>query len=332
MRLQLNVGQSTELLHVVKGAFVPKNALASGTTAQSASLDATAVMLLMLICFLLAGGQVAIKIANDGLSPILQAGLRSLGAAALLGAFAVARGVRLFGCDGILWSALLAGLLFAAEFALLYPGLQRTTAAHGVILLYTSPFVVAVGAHVLIPGERLTRFKLAGLLLAFAGVATVTLGRDASAVAHHARPTLEGDLLCLAAAVAWGLLTLVIRASRLAKLPTERVTFLLLAISAPVLLGLSLALGETGVTSLAPKILGAFAFTVVFVGFVSFTTTNWLLTRYPATKVMAFLLLTPVLGVLAGHLILGETLAPSLLAGLALVLTGLWLVNRPAPA
>jgi drug/metabolite transporter (DMT)-like permease len=45
---------------------------------------------------------------------------------------------------------------------------------------------------------------------------------------------------------------------------------------------------------------------------------------------MAFLLLTPVFGVLAGHLILGEALAPSLLAGLALVLAGLWLVNRPA--
>jgi len=284
-----------------------------------------------MICILLAVGQVAIKIANAGLSPILQAGLRSLAAAVLLGTFARVRGVRLFARDGILWPALLAGILFAAEFALLYPGLQSTTAAHGVILLCTSPFVVAMGAHVLIPGERLTRFKLAGLLLAFAGVATVTLGRDTLAGAH-ARPTLEGDLLCLAAAIAWGLLTLVIRTTRLAKVPSERVTFLMLAISAPVLVGLSLALGEAGVTSLEPKILGAFAFTVVFVAFVSFTTTNWLLTRYPATKVMAFLLLTPVFGVLSGHLILGEALAPSLLIGLALVVTGLWLVNRPARA
>ncbi len=305
--------------------------MASGTTAQFASLDAKAALLLLMICVLLAVGQVAIKIANAGLSPVLQAGLRSLAAAVLLGTYAGVRGVRLFARDGILWPALLAGFLFAIEFALLYPGLQNTTAAHGVILLYTSPFVVAVGAHVLIPGERMTRFKLAGLLLAFAGVATVTLGRDASSAAH-ARPTLEGDLLCLAAAVAWGLLTLVIRSTRLAKVATERVTFLLLAISAPLLLGLSFVIGEAGVTSLEPKILGAFAFTVVFVAFVSFTTTNWLLTRYPATKVMAFLLLTPVFGVLAGYLILGETLAPSLLAGLALVVTGLWLVNRPTRA
>ncbi len=47
---------------------------------------------------------------------------------------------------------------------------------------------------------------------------------------------------------------------------------------------------------------------------------------------MAFLLLTPVLGVLAGHLLLGEALYPSLVAGLGLVLAGLWLVNRPPPS
>src|SRR5690606_40676690 len=65
------------------------------------------------------------------------------------------------------WPGLLVSVLFALEFALLYPGLQHTTAAHAVILLYTSPFVVALGAHFLIPGDRLTTAKVAGLLLAW---------------------------------------------------------------------------------------------------------------------------------------------------------------------
>ena len=64
-------------------------------------------------------------------------------------------------------------------------------------------------------------------------------------------------------------------------------------------------------------------------GFV-FTATNWLFLRYPASRVMAFLLLTPVFGVLAGHLVLGEALTSHLIAGLGLVVAGLWLVNRPA--
>ncbi|MEZ5854215.1 MAG: DMT family transporter [Hyphomicrobiaceae bacterium] len=91
------------------------------------------------------------------------------------------------------------------EFALLYPGLKLTTAAHGVILLYTSPFVVAIGAHFLIANDRLTRAKVAGMMLAFAGVAIVVLGRTPAPGSGAALngPTLVGDLMCLGAALAW---------------------------------------------------------------------------------------------------------------------------------
>ena len=317
-----------------KAQPTPLSAAESSATPRHATLDAAAIALLLLICVLLAGGQVAIKIANDGISPLLQAGLRSAAAAVLLGGFAIWRGVKLFVRDGIFGPALLAGCFFAAEFALLYPGLARTTAAHAVILLYTSPFVVAAGAHWLIPGDRLTSAKVTGLVLALAGVAIVVLGRTTPGnleASTSGGPTLVGDLLCLAGGLAWGLLTLTIRATRLARVAPERVTFNQLVISAPILCGLSLLLGEPGLTNPTPRVLGAFAFTVVFVGFISFTTTTWLLTRYPASRVMAFLMLTPVFGVFVGHLVLGEDLSFSLLAGLVLVVTGLWFVNRPVP-
>jgi drug/metabolite transporter (DMT)-like permease len=197
-----------------------------------------------------------------------------------------------------------------------------------VILLYTSPFVVAVGAHFLIPGDRLTTAKLAGLCLAFAGVAVVLIGREETTGGRG--PTLLGDLLCLGAAFAWGALTLNIRATRLATVAAERVTFIQLAISGVLLCGLSILLGEEGITDPRPTVLGAFLFTVVFVAFFVFTTTTWLFQHYPASRVMAFLMLTPLFGVIAGWLLLGERIGPSLLAGLGLVVSGLWLVNRPA--
>ncbi|MGE0697768.1 MAG: DMT family transporter [Hyphomicrobiaceae bacterium] len=302
------------------------------------TLDALAVALLLVMCGCLAVGQVAIKVANAGISPLMQAGLRSAGAAALLGILAAVRGKRLLAFDRTVWPSLLVSVLFAAEFALLYPGLRLTTASHAVILLYTSPFVVALGAHFLLPGDRLTLAKLTGLLLAFAGVATVVLGKDvvatatAPATSAAAGPTLLGDLLCLGGALAWGGLTLVIRASALKKVSPERVTFVQLLLSAPMLVGLSLALGEPGFTDPTSLHWAAFGFTVVFVGFFVFTATNWLYLRYPASRVMAFLLLTPVFGVVAAHLLLGEALSPNLVAGLALVVAGLWLVNRaPGP-
>jgi drug/metabolite transporter (DMT)-like permease len=312
-------------------ADVKSNVAAPAMNLRHTMLDSTAVSLLLLVCVLLAIGQVAIKVANTGISPIMQAGLRSVVAALVVGAVALIRGVPLFRGDGVVWPALLAGAFFAAEFAFLYPGLARTTAAHAVILLYTSPFVVAVGAHFLVPGDRLTMVKTLGLTFALGGVAIVTFGRDATtAISPSQGPTLAGDLLCLAGALAWGLLTLTLRATRLASVSPERVTFLLLAISAPMLLTLSMVMGEPGIVNPTPLVLGAFAFTVVFVAFFCFTATNWLLTRYPASRVMAFLLFTPVFGVLAGHLLLGEDLGASLVAGLVLVLAGLWLVNRPS--
>lgn len=312
---------------------MPPSAPAVGQQpARQQSLDAFAVGLLLVMCVCLAVGQVAIKVANAGISPLMQAGLRSGAAALVLGFIALARGVPLFARDRMFWPGLLVSLFFTIEFALLYPGLQLTTAAHAVILLYTSPFVVAVGAHFLIPGDRLTTPKLAGLLLAFAGVATVVLGREADATGAPASagPTLLGDLLCLGGAFAWGFLALTIRASRLKTVAPERVTFMQLALSAPLLAALSVLLGEPGLTEPTPIHWAAFAFTVVFVAVFVFTSTTWLFLHYPASRVMAFMLLTPVFGVLAGHLILGEALSHTLIAGLGLVIAGLWFVNRPA--
>lgn len=295
------------------------------------NLDAFAILLMTAMCICLAVGQVAIKVANAGISPVLQAGMRSLAGAVLIGLFAKARGVKLFARDGIFGPALLTSLFFAAEFALLYPGLKLTTAAHAVILLYTAPFVVAAGAHLLIPGDRLTGVKLAGLILAMGGVAAVMLGKE-SAVAGVAGPTLIGDLMCLGGALAWGGLTLTIRSTRLTKVAPERITFIQLAVSGPLLVVASPLIGEAGFTEPTPLTWAAFAFTVVFVAGFVFTTTTWLFTRYPASRVMAFMLLTPVFGVVAAHVLLGEALGANLLAGLALVVAGLWLVNRPAQA
>ena len=119
-------------------------------------LDVRAVLVLIACCACWGVNQAAIKIANAGISPTLQVGLRSIFAGVLVFAWAQLRGVRLFERDGTLWPGLLAGLMFSVEFMVLYIGLDLTTASRGVVLLYLSPFVVAVGAHYLIPGDRLT--------------------------------------------------------------------------------------------------------------------------------------------------------------------------------
>lgn len=287
-------------------------------------LDVFAVGVLTLLCIFLGIGQVAMKVANAGISPILQAGLRSLLGAGLVGLWCLFRGVSLRMAPIVIAPMLLSAAFFTIEFALLYPGLERTTASRAVIFLYTSPLVVAAGAHFLIPGDRLTWSRSAGLLAALAGVSIVLAGREASGVS-----SLTGDLLCLGGGIAWGFLALSVRATRLAREPAERVIFMQLLISGVLLSLISHALGERGITDLSPLIVSAFGYTVIFVAFITFTTSLWLMTRYPASRVMAFLMITPAFGVAAGVVLLGEPLTIHLGVGLAVVILGLWLVNRP---
>ena len=147
---------------------------------QKTELDRLAIGLMVLFCTIWGLQQVAIKIASAGISPIWQAGLRSIGASVIVLLWSWLRGVRLFERDGTLLPGLLAGLLFAIEFALIFVGLQYTTAARGVIFLYTAPFFVALGAVWLLPQETMRRAQWAGMALAFAGV-LVLFGEGGSA-------------------------------------------------------------------------------------------------------------------------------------------------------
>jgi drug/metabolite transporter (DMT)-like permease len=291
-------------------------------------LDVRAVLVVVACCACWGVNQVAIKIANAGISPVLQVGLRSAFAVILVFVWSRARGVRLFERDRTLWPGIVAGLIFGLEFVLMYLGLQHTTASRGVVLLYLAPFVVAFGAHYLIPGDRPSVAKVTGLAAALAGLA-VAMGEG---LAAPGRPTLLGDLLSLMAAVMWGATTVFIRASALKRAAPEKVLVYQLAVSAAILPPLSWLLGEPGITDLSPSVLGGFAYTVVVVAFASYIAWFWLVRNYPPTRISAFTFLSPVFGVMAGSLMLGEAFTPSLAVALALIAFGIYLVNRPGRA
>jgi drug/metabolite transporter (DMT)-like permease len=288
-------------------------------------LDAAAVLAVTACCASWGINQVAIKIANAGISPVLQVGLRSAVALVFVFAWARARGVRLFERDRTLWAGIVAGLLFGSEFFLMYVGLQHTTASRGVVLLYLAPFVVAFGAHYLIPGDRLSVLKVIGLAAALAGLAAAMW----EGLAAPGRPTLLGDLLSLAAAVMWGATTVFIRSSRLKRSAPEKVLLYQLAVSAAIMPPLSYLMGEPGITDPSAHVLWAFAYTVVVVAFASYVAWFWLVRNYPPTRISAFTFLSPVFGVVSGNLLLGEAFTPSLAVALALIALGIYLVNRP---
>lgn len=290
-------------------------------------LDAAAMALMVLLCACWGFNQVAIKLANAGISPLLQAGLRSAGSALLVWAWARYRGVRIFTRDGSLGVGLLIGLLFAGEFLFLYRGLLYTTASRAVLFLYTSPFVVAIGAHLYIPGERLRPIQGVGLLCAFLGTA-IAFG-DALNLPTHAQ--LMGDAMAFIAALLWGATTVLVKASRLATVSPHKVLLYQLGVSAILLPILSVAAGEPGIVAATPLVIGMLAYQIVAVAFASYLSWFWLISHYPAGRLSSFSFLTPIFGLAAGALVLGEPITATLLLALLLVGVGIYLVNRPQP-
>lgn len=294
-------------------------------------LDGTAISLLLACCLFWGFQQVLVKATIPEIPPVLQASVRFAGATLILWLWCVVRGIRLFERDGSLLPGLVAGGLFAAEFAALFVGLQYTSASRLTVFVYTSPLWVAALVPLLVKSERLRASQWLGVACAF--VAVVFAVHEGFAGTPVASDVWLGDCLALLAGMLWGLTTVVIRTTRLAKVSAEKLLFYQVAVSSVTLPWLSLGLNEPWSALLR---LSTFGWTSLLVqttigAFASYLAWMWLLGRYPATRVSVFVFLTPVFALVFGALWLDETVTVRLLVALALVALGIVLVNRKSP-
>jgi len=292
---------------------------------ENQMLDFTAMGVLLLLCASWGLQQVAIKVAIQGISPLLQSSIRSMGGTILIWIWMMVRREPMIERDGTLWWGIAAGLLFAGEFVLIYWGLEYTNASRAVIFLYMSPFVVALGAQLFIPDEHLQMIQVIGLCCAFLGIVVAF----SESLTYHTRQMLIGDSMLAVAAILWGATTVLIKASPLGKIKPSKTLFYQLSVSAVVLPLGSLAKGEAGIVRLTPLIVGSLVYQTVWVAFITYLAWFWLIRNYPPSRLASFTFLTPLFGVLAGGLLLNEPITRSLLLALVLVGTGIYLVNRP---
>jgi drug/metabolite transporter (DMT)-like permease len=279
---------------------------------------------MLVLCLSWGFNQVSAKIAIYEIPPMIQAATRSVGAALIVAAWCKARGIRLLSRDGTLLAGLAAGAAFSIEFILIYRGLLYTTAGRAVLFIYTAPFFVALGARWFLPADRFHWSQWTGLALSFAGIA-LAFGLPTPAADPR---QLIGDVMMLGAAIGWAATTLIIKASSLNRVSAEKVMLYQLVVSAPVLGLCALLFGEHMSAMPSALALGALGYQIVWVVSVTFVVWFALIARYSANRLTAFTFLTPLFGVAAGHLVLGEPLTPAFAAAVALVAAGLVLVNR----
>ena len=283
------------------------------------------VVALLILALIWGANMAIIKIGARELAPLFMAGLRSLVASACLYIWMKAKGVTLFPSKRILVHGIVVGLLFGWEFGFIYVGLGYTLASRTYILVYSSPFFVALGAHFFLEGDRLNPWKAGGLILAFAGVVALFM-KDLGSFSLSALP---GDLMALAGGALWGSTTVYVKKYLSHRTVPLQTLFYQVLFSAPLLLFMSVVLEDTIVSSFSLAAGFSVFYQCIIVAFLSYLVWFKLIHRYPVSLLHGFSFFTPVFGVfLSGALILGEVVSPSLIVAMALVSLGTVLVNR----
>lgn len=284
-------------------------------------VDAPVALAMLGLCSIWAFQQIAVKATLHDAAPVLQIGLRSVLAALCVAAYMRARG------QAMHWRAharagVVVGVLFGLEFLLVSAALSRTSAAHTVVFLYTSPLWAALGLHLRLRDERMNAGQWAGVLLAFAGVAWAFMAGDA----RPGGTSWQGDLAALGAGLAWGLTTVSLRGSVLARAQAAETLMYQLLGASTLLLAVALLSGQTALRptwALAASLL----FQSVVVAFLTFLAWFALLRRYVAATLGVYTFFTPVLGVVFGAWLLGEALQAAFIQGALAVLLGVVAVS-----
>lgn len=302
----------------------PSSVAGAPPVSASQRLTPGAAAALTGVCLLWGLNVVMMKISTEGFPPALTAGLRNLVAA---GIFAVVLAVMrqpLFYRDRRLRDGIIIGLLFGLDFFFMYTGLRYTNASRAVIFMYTHPIWVALGAHFLFSYDRLTWRRVLGLALALAGIVTVFGTRTSDLPPGY----WMGDLMQVGSALFWAATTVYIkRMSEHYELSAVHVLFYQLLFSIPLLLLAALAFERGFAIRVTPLVAWSLAYQTIVIASISYLIWYWMIARFHVTNLVVFTMLTPLFGVVAGALILGEDLSSWLLLGLVLVLAGIYLVT-----
>lgn len=285
------------------------------------------IVVLLVLAMTWGGNMAFIKIAEREIAPLFMCGLRSAVAALCIFLWMQIRHIPVFSSGRLTLHGVVVGFLFGAEFALIYAGLKYTLASRTYILVYTAPFFVALGAHFFLSGDRLNRWKLTGLIIAFLGVSLLFANNPG------ASPTgmLTGDLMALAAGALWAATTVYIKRYLVGRATPMQTLFYQVFFSVPLLFGASLLIEGPFVTGFSALTAVSLFYQCIIVASISFIFWFEMVHRYPISLLHAFTFFVPVFGVtLSGALILGESITIRLITALVMVGLGMLAVNyRP---
>jgi O-acetylserine/cysteine efflux transporter len=266
----------------------------------------------------------AIKVSLEYAPPVLFAGMRTL-----LCGLVVALAALAWGGRANLRRDWPVYLLLAALNVVLFMGLQTFTILYmpsgsAAIVIYLQPILVGLASY-LVLGEQLSVAKVVGLVLGFSGVVAVSAG----SLSGSSLGSPLGVAFGVGSALSWTLGTVYFKryGERLSALWAVAVPF---SAGGVVLTGLGLVLEPLSGISWTGTYVASFLYTALVGTALAWILWLGLVKAGEASRVSAYVFFVPLVSVLLGAVFLSETLSPWLLAGAALVVCGIYLVNKPS--
>ena len=264
----------------------------------------------------------AIKVSLEYAPPILFAGMRTLLCGAVVTLVAL-----MWGGQAHLRRDWPVYLLLAALNVVLFMGLQTLTILYmpsgsAAVVIYLQPILVGLLSYLML-GEQLSAAKIVGLALGFSGVVVVSAG----SFSGSSLGTPLGVAFGLASALSWTLGTVYFKryGERLSTLWAVAVPF---SAGGVVLTGLGLVLEPLSEISWTGTYVASFLYAALVGTALAWMLWLGLVSVGEASRVSAYVFFVPLVSVLLGAVFLGEALSPWLLAGGALVVCGIYLVNK----
>jgi drug/metabolite transporter (DMT)-like permease len=286
-------------------------------------MDLKGAAMAVLISLLWGANTVVIKMGLEDAPPLRLAWMRFVvgGVVICLWAWATGRfaGFRIEPAE---WRPLIVlGLLFSVQMTATNVGTWLTSASHASVLLNLYAVHTVVLAHFLIPGDRLTVRKLAGVIIAYSGI--VLLG---ARQVTRGSPTLLGDVVVTVAGVLLAERTIYL-ARAVQRLDAVKL-LLTQAVVGTALFVVVSALVEPAQTRWSLRLAGSIAYQGVLISGFNFVVNLALLRRYRPSALSAFFLTQPIFGVIAAALVAGDPLTLDLLVACAAVAVGIGLTSR----
>lgn len=230
----------------------------------------------------------------------------------------------------ILWLGLLGYVGYQFLFII---GVDATSAGSAALIIASAPVWTAVFARTL-GFEHLPLGAWGGLALSLAGTALVVFA--GAGATDFSQDSLFGNVLMLTAALAWAGYTVLSRPVLATDVSATGLAFFGIVAALPFLWGLGLtATDEIVWAEVDAKVWAALLYSGGLSTGIAYALWNVGVRLVGPSQAAIYSNLVPVVALVSGSMLLGETITPFQLLGGALILSGLWLMRRarrPVPA